>query len=802
MIAAPGRRRAAPIDILINTFRSARYDIGMGTNSQTSHSFSAATYFSLALSEEPARFVARVVGMEQPFYVADSDALHTRLTIQAIHGGFECTSQPISDRDTILRAEQALLHGYQVSVTGRFAPPDGPPRPHRNRKAEFFLHSLGAVEHPSERVNPTAEELRQADRTIDELRQVPGALREHILGLLYDRQSAVRTHRTARFRLCETAVLLQALSHGQVGPSVNGRLSMLFCSRPGASKKLIGQMALHLSPVGQMVQPTITTAAGLTARVEQKNGRWTVTRGALPNCSFGTLVIEDMHRIPGKVLNEFQGALMSTAEDGRVIPTKAAQATYQSYTALHLNTNLQSVVRARLRPSGVAAKLKDLGLPYDLLSRLDVIVDMNLGDDATRQAEDIVSQKLGKLGPERERELSDKQRQAQVLIARLLDRYEEVSFDGHEEDLRQLMRDISMVLGEFSARMSEEEQQVFDCDGLLKRIANSVRKLVSAAARLAGRDHINKEDIDTAWELLTFKLEVIRWLCDDRAQRVRTLGARAEVVAQAREAGERRWQRMLEAHAGQEVALGDLAQELGVTVRTVGRDLEGRGYYPERGYCRLPSLVEESERRSREARGEPLPERPYDYSEEDYLPAEEGAAGPEPGALSEPADPGPAVRVEPEGELRPVVGAMARLEDPEAQQKVVRTLLRQVGPYKDETHRAESTEFAARPFCHLVGAALVRNKENVLLFDRVCQTLAGPDDLERGRLALRLLWHSGADVLAPQWAELLERDLPAPVREAVESLHERARWQDQQDLEEYQRRKAAEREAQDRARYQ
>ncbi len=60
------------------------------------------------------------------------------------------------------------------------------------------------------------------------------------------------------------------------------------------------------------------------------------------------------------------GLILGVAEDGITIQTKAASAEYVVQEALHLNMNTQSVAHARLRAPGLAAKIKDLGIPVDL----------------------------------------------------------------------------------------------------------------------------------------------------------------------------------------------------------------------------------------------------------------------------------------------------------------------------------------------------------------------------------------------------------------------------------------------------
>ncbi len=61
---------------------------------------------------------------------------------------------------------------------------------------------------------------------------------------------------------------------------------------------------------------------------------------------------------------------------------------------------------------------------------------------------------------------------------------------------------------EEASELTEAELQLFDGDGLMRRIANSIRKLVSAHARLNCRSQATVQDVEVAWDMLSYKLEV------------------------------------------------------------------------------------------------------------------------------------------------------------------------------------------------------------------------------------------------------------------------------------------------------
>src|SRR5581483_1867278 len=102
----------------------------------------------------------------------------------------------------------------------------------------------------------SAQERAAADALIDRLRQVPNGLRDHILNEAHLLLGSVTDGTSPRFRACELLTLLQGVSCGQVHPSVNPRISVLYLSDPGRGKKHLGLLGELLSSVSQTVQPT------------------------------------------------------------------------------------------------------------------------------------------------------------------------------------------------------------------------------------------------------------------------------------------------------------------------------------------------------------------------------------------------------------------------------------------------------------------------------------------------------------------------------------------------------------------
>jgi hypothetical protein len=718
----------------------------------------------------PYQFTGRVIACSEP-YLDDNDQCAFDITLQSLRGGPQLRTLPFEDEEMYLSALYALEHGLYVHVKSILIIPEQKEK--TKRTPVLALVELRDVRSQTELLGSPPEVIKTADRFIEEHEKKKDGILEELTRAGYDYFGGVYTSRSDRTLQCERAVTLQALSAGQVGPTVNPRISMAIVSRQGAGKKMMSNLGLLYAPLGQMVQPTMLSLAGLGASVRMKGGGYYSVRGIFPNCHLGFVGLEDEHRTSRRIVNDVHGALLGVIEDGVTVMTKAATAQFAAQTAVHMNLNRQSVINARLPGPGLRGKLKDLGIPVDLLTRIDLLIELAFGDNPTEQAQDMVAQFIPADTPERRKEKADKELLIKTIIARLIDRNLEVSFAGYEDKLRALVGDISILLSHFSSRMSEEHQQLFDADGLLRRMANSIRKLVSASARLSNRSQINDEDIEVVWDLLSFKLEFVRWICEPDAKRVRTLSSRQEAVAEAQKVATARWIEIIQRFGGQRVTLVEMAEQLGLNVRTVGRYLEEHGYYPEFGACRIPTLAEETERVMKR---EPKPEPPPEYTEEHHH-VPEGQTVEQ--AKAEPQSPPPPVLLDPlTPDLHRAVLALRTPELTEQQDMMIYYLL-EAGFDYDRSKYGTCTRMSVVKMKLL--DVLAHTPDNIQVAIAVRDRMMVESGVERGRLALQLIHYAGWDVPTYPYRALLARDdVPAELKPAIESILAREVWENEE----------------------
>lgn len=556
----------------------------------------------------PLALVARINHIKNPRI--RNGAVSYTMRLSDTERGLPFTTAPVFDARLVQRArdffdsgERVLCHGYFLGMT--------PPRKDGDEGEPIFhLTRLSPLPDYSALLGVTDDERAEAARVAETFFQPgtdPTLLEEYLLS---EARQILRIEPgvlSPRYRLAERATLLQALSHAMVGPATNPRLSLFLFSDPGRGKKPLSLMAALFAPLSQTVQPTLCTPAGVGASVRMSKDGPVCEPGVLPQCSLGTVVFEDMHRLNKTYLFILQALLMSTAEDGRLTPVKMASASYSAKTALHINSNLQSILTAALDLYGPQARAQLLCLPWDLLTRIDLLMKLDAGDDAEGGAKEMVHAAHGPLSEEEEAELAARTRRLKVLIAHLIDRAPVVSLEQVGPELDALVENISAVLRSDTARLTGLAHQGFEGDSQLRRMANTIKKLVAASARLRGRTEATAEDVKCAEEMVNLKLEVLRWLCSDEA-RIIYQGTLKEQAERARREEEARFAVYLERFGGQTVTAAQLADELGFTDRTVRRDLRKRGIRPEQGRYTLPELEdyhrEEQERRWRQEREE------------------------------------------------------------------------------------------------------------------------------------------------------------------------------------------------------
>jgi hypothetical protein len=180
-------------------------------------------------------------------------------------------------------------------------------------------------------------------------------------------------------------------------------------------------------------------------------------------------------------------------------------------------------------------------------------------------------------GPSRD---EARRRLLRLLVARLKERIPLVSMAKVAEEAEDMIEELGLLMREYTAKIQGLDQESYDGDVLIRRMANTVRKLAAALARLEGRDYVTSADLDKVWEMVIPKLEVVRWMCGPDAQ-LRPLGTREQQIKKALWASEQRFRQMMAQFGGKKVSAEDLAKALGCAEVTVRRDLGRRRIQPE-----------------------------------------------------------------------------------------------------------------------------------------------------------------------------------------------------------------------------
>jgi hypothetical protein len=261
-------------------------------------------------------------------------------------------------------------------------------------------------------------------------------------------------------------------------------------------------------------------------------------------------------------------------------PTKVSAAPHAAECAVQLNGNHLHVVEGRPSPKGVQARLADIGLQLDTLSRIDVVAALCVGDDIDQVAQDVSRQRLRARTPEVKAEMAARTRALKLLVGHLRDELPEIDLQPVEGSLEALVAQQQAILREYAAQAGEEGALV--PAALSLRMARALRKLVAASARLSGRGEANEEDVLCAAEMMAFKLEVVKWACGT-APEVAPQGSLAQQERWAEATRELRRHKMMEEYGGRMATVEEIAAGTGQGRRTVERDLQQMGLSPQKG---------------------------------------------------------------------------------------------------------------------------------------------------------------------------------------------------------------------------
>ncbi len=397
-----------------------------------------------------------------------------------------------------------------------------------------------------------------------------------------------------------------------------------------------------------------------------------------------------------------------------------------------------------------------------------------------------------------------------LLIARLKDRIPRVDVRPVESQVRQLAQDLTLLSEEYTSQITGSQEDSFRGDSLLRRMANSAAKFIAASARLHNRSQATEEDVQCAWKMISFKLEVVKWF-GGQVDRVRPLGPREQQVENARDQRQKRWLQILEDFGGSEgISADDIAEALECSLNIVQQELRTRGLRPKKGRYTIPTAAQYEEMQKEwEKNPDSHPDRAAGRPDEE--PEEELDQEPEAKKDPEEAAREAAEAEQPKFEdsilpspptLAPVQKGIDGMVDEDEKQSLGEDLLRLAtqedagGPGPELMVDGIVTTIATRS-THF----RTMNAENAAEMKAL---LANPDRTIRGRNAIAIY----AESSLPERLFFLEDEMkahgplvPELLRQDIDALIERWRWYRQKRLDEFRAAKKARESAEQEAYY-
>jgi hypothetical protein len=371
----------------------------------------------------------------------------------------------------------------------------------------LMVHDVRAAETPLQMIRATQREIDDARRTLRDLRRQKRTIYDHILTALVEGLSIRGLDKSPELKDCLEAVIVQAFSDGWVA-NASGKLHTLVVGAPAVGKKLLTEAAQCLNPAFQEAHPSKATAAGVCSTAIQDEGAWVSRPGYLPLAHGGVFAIQDFHAVKDAQREKLLGIFNMVMEDGKVIDSTAARQTHPALTSIHLDTNKRTDLfpDSQLRGDTIIAKrLDDIKIPMTILSRFDFVID--IPRDAERQMEvslamyDRPGTVQGPRSPAQRR--AEWARKLRVLVALLRTKYEEIDFP---EAVWSRMRGEQARLW---TRSADALQRIPWLSDFQARLTNSVVKFVAAYARMNGRGKPVRQDVDSAFRLITRKYEFV-----------------------------------------------------------------------------------------------------------------------------------------------------------------------------------------------------------------------------------------------------------------------------------------------------
>jgi len=449
----------------------------------------------------------------------------------------------------------------------------------------LLLRDLYPSVEPLQMIQAERSEIAKAEKLVKTLGKQNGKLIEYIREKLIETIGIKGLEDSPLLDRSLTAVILAALSDGYDSKrSLSHKLHSLFIGSPAVGKKLLTEAARILNPAFEEGHPGKITIPGVAGRAMYKDGAWQSEPGLIPLAHRGVFVIQDFHHVEKK--REIMGIFSMVMEDGKVIDSTAANKTHHALTAIHIDMNKHSDVYLNDTEGGANAgfaRLDDLGLSMNVLTRFDYIVD--IPRDTERQMDIALMMHTGAQHTSQyptSRRITETERELKVLVAYLRTEFAEVTIP--EDLIENYVRVKQKELVDCNREELHRRQLLGDYQ---TRLSNSVHKYVFALARGNARSTATKDDVDEAFRLIRTKMTFLATIEHFE------LPENWNHEPEAKKVLERR-QFILNTFAGADVTVEEVQARVrkdfgkDVSLTTIRRDLKEIADKPKHGIFSLP----------------------------------------------------------------------------------------------------------------------------------------------------------------------------------------------------------------------
>jgi hypothetical protein len=342
------------------------------------------------------------------------------------------------------------------------------------------------------------------DRICEEEGNTKHGIFEYIKRILISKLSITGLNGLLELEKCIDVIIYQAFSDGMnSSPRYSNRIHTLVIGPPGQGKGFLTEIGKILNPVSAQASTVgqKLSAAGLVGTVTRRNQRTVSQPGLLPLTSGGVLAFQDFHQ-----LRKEKAAVLSiiaqAMEDGRVTDSTSAKATHEATTAVHLDMNRISQVDRSIRVDSYS----DLGIPYNVISRFDFIVELPADLEGTLISlnKSFSGSKTLTSYPQSQSEIAWK-RQLQRVVAFMRTRFREVEIPGgvNQYILDRVKEEFGLGK-EKTGRMDEKLIQ-----DNINRVSRSVLRFVKAIACADHNQVASNDDVDRAFKYVGEKLKFL-----------------------------------------------------------------------------------------------------------------------------------------------------------------------------------------------------------------------------------------------------------------------------------------------------